>query len=306
LEEIARFNVPLCTFDIEGDIASAVSVFPRGFIGTATNCPTAKDIIKGGLQVVFDLSTWSDMDMRAAFIARMVQALFTYMDSLPISQRCPVLVALDEAQMWLPQRRGDLFAPETYKALSEAFHTLATRGRKRGLVPMLFCQKISEIAKTVLSPGNFFLLRQSVTVDQKRYLEIMDKSDAFAFMGEKAVMQYIGSLPNGKAIVKLANGEQRVVQLDGRISQHISHTPKVSSAMSRYSALSFNPNMRFGADMEESARPAKQKPTPVTLTASSKHLCSKCGAPATHEGVYASLRHKYFCSEHANRQCKPL
>ena len=154
LEEIARFNVPLCTFDIEGDIASAAGVFPRGFIGTSSNCPTAKDIIKGGLQVVFDLSTWSDMDMRASLIARTVQGLFAHMDSLPVAQRCPVLVALDEAQMWLPQRRGDLFSRDTYKALNEAFHTLATRGRKRGLVPMLFCQKISEVNKTVLSPGS--------------------------------------------------------------------------------------------------------------------------------------------------------
>jgi hypothetical protein len=266
LEEIARFNVPLCTFDIEGDIASAVQTFPRGFIATAGNCPTAKDIIKGGLQVVFDLSTWPDMGMRAAFIARMVSGLFTHMDSLPINQRCPVLVALDEAQMWLPQRRGDLFSPETYKALNEAFHTLATRGRKRGLVPMLFCQKISEISKTVLSPGTYFLLRQSVTVDQKRYLEIIEKSDIFSILSEKQIMQYIGSLPQGKAIVKLS-GEQKIVQMYERSSVHISHTPTVSSAMSRYSALSFNPNIRFGADIgEDIIEEASPKPARGTLT----------------------------------------
>ena len=150
LEEMARFSIPLVTFDIEGDIASAVQLFPRGFIGTATNTPSAKDIISQGLQVVFDLSTWPDMDSRASFIARMAQSLFTHMDSLPFNHRCPVVVAVDESQMWMPQRRGDLFSPEAYRALAEAFHTLATRGRKRGLVPMLFCQKISEVAKTVL------------------------------------------------------------------------------------------------------------------------------------------------------------
>jgi hypothetical protein len=296
LEEVARFNVPLCTFDIEGDIASAVQSFPRGFIATASNCPTAKDIISKGLQVVFDLCTWPDMDMRAAFIARMTQGLFTHMDSLPVSKRCPVLVALDEAQMWLPQRRGDLFSPETYKALNEAFHTLATRGRKRGLVPMLFCQKISEVNKNVLSPGSYFLLRQSVTVDQKRYLEILEKSDMFAFMSEKQIMQYIGSLPQGKAIVKLPT-EQKIIQLYERASHHISHTPTVSSAMSRYSTLSFNPNMRFGADIESA---------PVISASTSQRVCSKCDVPATHAVNYASGRKVFFCAQHASRNCKPL
>src|SRR5205807_1464883 len=159
------------------------------------------------------------------------------------------------------------FSPEAYRALAEAFHTLATRGRKRGLVPMLFCQKISEVAKTVLSPGTYFLLKQSVTVDQRRYLEILEKTDTFAFMSEKATMLYIGSLPPGKAIVKLPNNEQRLVQLYERSSQHISQTPKVSSAMSRYSALSFSPDMRFGADIEvEPVVPATMQPSAKKLS----------------------------------------
>lgn len=334
LEEVARFNVPLCTFDIEGDIASSVQTYPRGFIATATNCPTPKDIVSTGLQVVFDLSTWPDMDTRASFIARMTQGLFDHMDSLPFNQRCPVLVALDEAQMWLPQRRGDLFSPEDYKALSEAFHTLATRGRKRGLVTMLFCQKISEVTKTVLTPGNYFLLRQSVTVDQKRYLEIIEKADTLAFMTERQIMQYIGALTPGKAIVKLATGEQRIVQLYKRSSQHVSHTPKVSTAMSRYSALSFNPDMRFGADievepettsakMQTSAKKqepiATKQPEIVTQVFSSAQECARrtCHEQATHVYPYSVLRataqgkqeeerYQYLCSKHSNRQCKPL
>ena len=250
LEEMSRFSIPLCTFDIENDIASAATIFPRGFVGTATNCPTAKDIIKGGLQVVFDLSTWSDMEARASFIARMAQSLFAYTDSLPFNHRCPVLIALDEAQMWLPQRRGDLCTPDAYKALNEAFHTIATRGRKRGLVPVLFCQKISEIAKNVLSPGSFFLLRQTVSTDQKRYLDLIERNDTFAFMSEKQIMQYIGSLPPGKAIVKLSN-EQRIVNLTQRTSQHLSETPRAIAAINRYSSIGFSPDMSFGADTDD-------------------------------------------------------
>src|SRR5205807_10239240 len=221
--------------------------------------------------------------------------------------------------------RGSLFTPDAYKALSEAFHTLATRGRRRGLVPMLFCQKISEIAKIVLTPGTYFLLKQSVTVDQKRYLEILEKTDTLAFMSEKQIMQYIGSLPPGKAIVRLPNSEQRIVQLFERSSQHISRTPKVSSAMSRYSALSFSPDMRFGADIEvEPVVPATMQPSAKKLSivkaakeGNTEYPCEKCNAPSTHQflsstlratakGTFTEEKYKYFCSIHANKRCKPL
>src|SRR5882762_11795242 len=58
LEQAARFHVPIVAFDREGDILSAAGLFPKGVIGTYNNCPSAKDIISRGLQVVYDLSTW--------------------------------------------------------------------------------------------------------------------------------------------------------------------------------------------------------------------------------------------------------
>jgi hypothetical protein len=309
LEEAARFHIPMCIWDLEGDLLSSVSQFPRGVIGVQTDCPSAKDIVKLGLQCVFDLSTWGlSMDAKGDFVSRMVHALYNAVDALPPSQRTPIILGLDECALWLPQRRAEVFSAGTYKALAESWHLVATTGRKRGLVPVLFTQKISEVNKMVLSPGTFILGRQTVHVDQKRYLDYIERRDgeAFCYMSDRQLCQYFSSLQPGTAIVKLSTGEQRIVTFYERTSQHISHTPKVSSAMSRYSALSFNPNMRFGADMEESAPPAKRKPAPVALTASSKHLCSKCGAPATHVVNYSSGRRGYSCAEHASRQCKPL
>src|SRR5437762_2720864 len=57
LEQASRFHVPMVVFDREGDILSAAGLFPRGVIGTYSSCPTAKDVINGGLQVVYDLSS---------------------------------------------------------------------------------------------------------------------------------------------------------------------------------------------------------------------------------------------------------
>ncbi len=39
---------------------------------------------------------------------------------------------------------------ETRKALADAFHKLATRGRKQGLTPLLYTQSISEVAKSAI------------------------------------------------------------------------------------------------------------------------------------------------------------
>jgi DNA helicase HerA-like ATPase len=144
LEQAAQFHVPMVIFDREGDIIPAVERFPRGIIGTFSNCPSAKDIIKGGLQVIYDLSSWPTMDERGLFIAYMVNSLYKIVDGLPVSHRTPCLIGLDEAALFLPQRRGEVFSVEVYKAMADAFHNVATTGRKRGLTPVLFTQKISE------------------------------------------------------------------------------------------------------------------------------------------------------------------
>jgi len=124
-------------------------------------------------------------------------------------------------------------------------------GRKRGLTPLLFTQKTGEIAKTVLAPGNFIILKQTVHSDLSRCLDYVEKSGVFNYMTEKQIMSYIASLTPGQAIVKLSTGEQKIVQFYERESIHISHTPTTQAALNRYGNLSFDPNMSFGADIEE-------------------------------------------------------
>jgi len=251
LEQASRFHVPIVVFDREGDILSAAGLFPRGVIGTYANCPTAKDIIRGGLQVVYDLSSWPSMDLRGSFIANMVNALYRVVDALPASHRTPCLIGLDEAALFLPQRRGEVFSVDVYKAMADAFHNVATTGRKRGLTPVLFTQKISEVNKLVLSPGTYVMGRQVVHTDLKTYLQYLERVDIFQYMNERQIMQFISSLEPGRAIVKLANGEQKIVQFYERESVHTSHTPQVQAALNRYSSASFDPSTRFGAWIDE-------------------------------------------------------
>jgi hypothetical protein len=270
LEQAARFHIPMCIWDLEGDLLSAVGEFPRGIIGTRQNCPSARDIVGAGLQCVFDLSTWgTSMDDKGSFVSRMVGGLYSVVDALSPSHRTPILLGLDEAALWLPQRRGEVFSVEIYKSLADAFHLIATTGRKRGLVPLMFTQKISEVNKMVLSPGTYILGRQTVHVDQKRYLDYVERQEGevFAYMSDRQLCQYIASLPPGRAIVKLSTGEQRVVQFHGRTSRHTSHTPTTQAALNLYSSQPFSANMSFGAyiDDEDESHPT-DAPAAAKLT----------------------------------------
>ena len=268
LEQAANFHVPMMIFDREGDILPAVERFPRGVIGTYQNCPSAKDIIKNGLQVIYDLSSWDSVNDQGLFIANMVNGLYSVVDGLPVSHRTPCLIALDEAALFLPQRRGEIFGEDTYKSMINAFHRVATTGRKRGLTPVLFTQKISEVNKLVLSPGTYIMGRQTVHTDLKRYLDYIERTDIFSYMTERQICQFVSSLTPGRAIVKLANGEQVISQFYPRESVHLSHTPTTQAALNRYANVSYKP-ASFGAyigDDEESeetpvkpAKPARQE-----------------------------------------------
>jgi hypothetical protein len=265
LEQAARFHVPMTVFDREGDLCSAVGHFPRGVIGSFKNCPSAKDVIGQGLQVVYDLSSWPNMDMRGSFIANTVNRLFSVVDGLPVSHRTPCLIGLDEAAMFLPQKRGEVFSVEVYKAMADAFHNVATMGRKRGLTPVLFTQKLSEIAKTVLSPGTYVMLKQVVHTDLKRYLDYIEREDIFSYMTERQICQFVSSLQPGRAIVKLADGQQHICQFYPRESVHTSHTPQVQAALNKYSAQSFDPSTSFGSYIDE-----EEESDPTDAPAASK------------------------------------
>ena len=327
LEQASQFHIPMVVFDREGDILPAIERFKKGVMGTSSNCPTAKDVVRSGLQVVYDLSTWQSMDDKGQFIAHMVNSLYKVVDGLPVSHRTPCLIGLDEAALFLPQRRGEVFSTDTYKSMADAFHNVATTGRKRGLTPVLFTQKISEINKLVLSPGTYVMGRQTVHTDLKRYMDYIERTDIFSYMTERQICQFVSTLTPGRAIVKLANGEQHICQFYERESVHISHTPTTQAALNRYANLSFKP-ARFGAYISDEQEQADE-PEPVSAmeqTSATKqvpvdnpHECARrtCHERATHVYAYNALRataqgkqveerYQYLCTKHSNRQCKPL
>jgi hypothetical protein len=279
MEQIAqKVFAPIVAFDKEEDLKSVIKFFPRGIIGTFRNCPTAQDIYGDGLQVVYDLSTWPNMDMAGSMIARTVRQLMREANTTPFHLRVPSLVVLDEASYWLPQNRKiSSLADETLSSLHNAFEALASRGRKRGLVPTLFTQKFSHIAKDVLSPGTYILMKQIVHTEQQRYLDYILPVSEFRYFTDRQKRQRVADLVPGEAIVKLATGEQIVALLNECQSEHVAHTPTSQAARNRYEHLKFE-QKTYGSYIEDDEEEEQQivaAPQEATPLATTENALSK-------------------------------
>lgn len=259
LEQVAPFMVPLAIFDKEGDLASLVDYLPRGVLATASNCPSGADILKHGLQVVYDLASWQDDHDRAGLICNVTNGLMSYADTLDNADRVPCLVVLDEAHYWLPERAGSQLDGESYKELRSTFSAVSSTGRKRGVTPFLICPRMSNLAKSVLSPGLFIFHRASLDIDLDRYLEYVHSND----LTGKQLKRRIAAFPAGRAIVVLPNGSQKVVNFHTRQSEHKSHTPTVDAALARYSSMAV-PSQPYGP-LGESVAVVEASPAPVAI-----------------------------------------
>ncbi len=124
-----------------------------------------------------------------------------------------------------PQEAVSYLSKGTRKALADAFHKLATRGRKQGLSPFLYTQSISEIEKSVIrQAGVKILMRQTLDVDLDRYCRYLHGATA-------QTRRAIQAFPKGRAIVVLPDGSQHKFQFYERESEHTSHTPQAQTAL---------------------------------------------------------------------------
>jgi len=274
-EQIGQYFIPMVVFCYEGDFLSLVPVLPRGVLATADNCPTGRDILQYGLQVVVDLTSWTTTDTAAQAMCDLLMQLMTYADSWPASERVPCPVFLDEAHKWLPERRGTFLSDEMYKLLQDRFSDLGSRGRKRGLMPALFAQRISLLNKAVMFPGVYFLLQQTMHADLAMYLEYISPLTLTDIpLSEKQAKAFIAAFPRGRAVVKLPNGVQKTISLNARKSEHLSHTPTAQAAINRYADMPL-PTLSFGAYLPADEMVDADPQTPTKKTARRKKVAAK-------------------------------
>ena len=273
VEQLGRFLLPQLIIDTEREYQSLATLLPHGVLASASRCPSGSDILHKGLQVILDLHSWETDEAAGLALCQLVDELFTATNAIAPQDRVPCVIHLDEAGYWLPQEAVTYLSKETRKALADAFHKLASRGRKQGLTPLLYTQSISEVAKSAIrQAGIKVLMRQTLDVDLTRYCQYIQGATPRT---KKAIQAY----PSGKAIVILPDGSQHKVQFHQRQSEHVSHTPQAQAALVKFAALAIDvstlPMRDLTASMQpdqvqkasrQTAQPGKGKQAPSAKT----------------------------------------
>ncbi len=246
IEQIGKFPVPMAIFDYEEDYTTLPEVLQRCVIAgnpqweeawRYKNCywqvdeENAEDvgyeILEQGVQLVLEIGTYETLEEAAHIMSRLIKGMFIWANERDPKQRVPALILLDEAQHFLPENNGvSNIQKEAAAELLKAFMDLNARGRKRGLTPAIFTQRIQQIKKAVITGSEiYFLMRQTTPGDLELYEEILGKSNVDR--------RHIASFQKGDAII-FEGGESFQVHFDERQSEHRGKTPDLNNAMLRY------------------------------------------------------------------------
>ncbi len=273
VEQLGRFLLPQIILDTEREQHSLVNLLPHGVIATASRCPSGYDILHKGLQVILDVQSWDTDEAAALAMCQLIHELFTSTNAQAPQDRVPCVIHLDEAACWLPQEAVTYLSKDIRKALADAFHKLASRGRKQGLTPFLYTQSISEVAKSAIrQAGVKVLMRQTLDVDLTRYCQYIQGATA---QTRKAIQAY----PSGKAIVILPDGSQHRVQFNERQSEHVGHTPQVQAALIKFAAMTIDVTAIPMRDMAALAPAQSDQPQKPPQPTALRHAQSQDAEP---------------------------
>jgi DNA helicase HerA-like ATPase len=181
LEQSAPY-VQQCIIDPEGDFITLAEKFGHTVVDAerseAELTRIAGRVRQHRVSVVLNLEGLdAEQQMRAAaaFLGGMFDAErdFWY----------PVLVVVDEAQLFAPAVAGEV-SDEARKASLGAMTNLMCRGRKRGLAGVIATQRLAKLAKNVAAEASNFLMgRTFLDIDMARAADLlgMDRRQAEMF-----------------------------------------------------------------------------------------------------------------------------
>ena len=182
LEQSARL-VQQAIIDPEGDFVSLADVYGHLVIDAADHTEAALQAAGERMRVhrasvVLNLEGLdADLQMKraAAFLGGMFDA--------PRAHWYPVLVVVDEAQLFAPSAAGEV-SDEARRASLGAMTNLMCRGRKRGLAGVIATQRLAKLAKNVAAEASNFLMgRTFLDIDMSRAADLlgMERRQAEAF-----------------------------------------------------------------------------------------------------------------------------
>src|SRR5260221_592964 len=117
-----------------------------------------KMILDDGYQVVFDLRSYHDDILRARIMTTVIQSLMRYAESVPNEDRVPCLIFTDEAGYWFPQDRSMSHVPVLVQTeLLRTFMEMSNTGRKRGIIPACFDQRVANFDKHLAADNDSYI-----------------------------------------------------------------------------------------------------------------------------------------------------
>jgi hypothetical protein len=166
-------DVQQVVVDPEGDFASLAARFDHLVVEAADYslaevASIAARVREHRVSVVLNLEGLEvDAQLRcaAAFLGRLFDA--------PREQWYPVLVVVDEAQLFAPAAAGEV-GEEARRASLAAMTNLMCRGRKRGLAGVIATQRLAKLAKNVAAEASNFLMgRTFLDIDMARAADLL-------------------------------------------------------------------------------------------------------------------------------------
>ncbi|MBK1678585.1 ATP-binding protein, partial [Rhodospirillum rubrum] len=172
LEQSAPW-VQQAVIDPEGDFVTLADVFGHVVVDASAHTEAALQQIAGKVRqhrvsVVLNLENLeTELQMRRA--AAFLGGLF----DMDRDHWYPLLVVVDEAQMFAPAAAGDV-ADEARKVSLGAMTNLMCRGRKRGLAGVIATQRLAKLAKNVAAEASNFLMgRTFLDIDMSRAADLL-------------------------------------------------------------------------------------------------------------------------------------
>ena len=169
--------------DPEGDFASLAPVFGHIVIDAAAQSESGMRMIasrtrQSRVSVVVTLEHL-DTERQMRYAGAFLNGLF----DIDRQFWTPVLVVVDEAQLFAPAVAGEV-ADDARKSSLEAMTNLMCRGRKRGLAGIIATQRLAKLAKNVAAEASNFLMgRTFLDIDMQRAADLLgiDRRQAESF-----------------------------------------------------------------------------------------------------------------------------
>src|SRR5450755_3055163 len=273
IEQMCKLFLPAVIFDYLIDFDTLPSVLPNCRIGGYSGWTASRKyegnywgvgienaeevgylIRENGGEGVIEIPSYPNNEYAAKVIVGVVKGMVAWANERDAKMRLPALIALDEAQQFLPQSQTETEILSTFKKLNEI-------GRHYGLTPALFTQRAARINKDVIGGTEIYvLMRQTMPQDLKVCEDLIGK--------ENVDRRLIASFANGDALV-FEGGEAFQVHFDLRQSEHKSSMPDPEKAISFYQGRqvqktrAFQPRLAQTSEDDEDIEEEEEDRPPV-------------------------------------------